>query len=47
MNPKKHKEPYGYSVGFGYRGWVEELGLFVLFATEQEYKDYIFNDEEE
>lgn len=42
---ESHKEPYGYSVGFGYRGWVEELGRFVLFATESEYKDYIFRNE--
>lgn len=38
---KGKSKPYGYSVGFGYRGWVEELGRFVLFATEQEYEEYI------
>lgn len=38
-----HKEPYGYLVGFGYNGWVSELGRFILFATEQEYIDYILD----
>jgi hypothetical protein len=32
-------------VAFGYRGWVEELGRFLLFATEDEYIDYIFSKE--
>lgn len=43
---ESHKEPYGYLVGFGYNGWVSELGRFILFATEQEYIDYIFGGNE-
>ena len=35
------QEPYGYIVGYGYRGWVERLGKWILFATESEYIDYI------
>lgn len=42
-----HDEPYGYFVAFGYNGWVSELGRFILFATEQEYIDYIFSNKEE
>ena len=38
------EEPYGYLVSFGYRGWVESLGRYILFATEQEYLDYIKED---
>lgn len=41
-----HKEPYGYLVADGYRGWVEELGSFMMFPTEQEYMDYIFTEVE-
>lgn len=37
----KRDEPYGYLVGFGYMGWVEELSSYILFATEQEYEEYI------
>ena len=37
----EHKEPYGYITSFGYKGWVESLGSYILFATEQEYIDYI------
>lgn len=38
---ESHDEPYGYSVGFGYKGWVKELSSYILFATEEEYKEYI------
>ena len=37
----QRNEPYGYLVSYGYKGWVEILGLFILFATEEEYLDYI------
>lgn len=43
MGRTYHKEPYGYLVEFGYNGWVSELGRFILFATEQEYIDYILD----
>ncbi len=35
------REPYGYLTSYGYKGWVEESGSYFLFATEQEYLDYI------
>lgn len=44
---ESHKEPYGYLVGFGYNGWVSELSRFILFATEQEYIDYILDSKED
>ena len=47
MAGESNREPYGYLVSFGYRGWVEELGRFILFATEEEYKDYIFEGHRE
>lgn len=34
----------GYLTNAGYYGWVEELKKYVLFATEQEYEEYIRED---
>ena len=30
----------GYYLPFGYMGWVETLSSYILFATEEEYKEY-------
>ena len=38
---ESHKEPYGYVIQSGYKGWVEELGSYILFATEDDYLEYI------
>ena len=32
---------FGYSVAYGYMGWVDEYKRFMLFATEAEYIEYI------
>ena len=34
----------GYVIGAGYMGWVESLGRYILFATEEEYKEYYSED---
>ena len=34
-------QPYGYYTGYGYRGWVESYHKWMVFATEEEYLDYI------
>ena len=31
----------GYYLPFGYMGWVEHLARYILFATEQEYKEWM------
>lgn len=31
----------GYLVPFGYMGYVPWLQSYILFATEQEYRDYL------
>lgn len=38
---KTPKEPYGYLVDSGYYGWVQWYHGFMLFATEEEYREYI------
>lgn len=35
------EEPYGYPVYAGYLGWVKKERTMRLFATEQEYYEYI------
>lgn len=35
------KEPYGYYTKYGYKGYVERLGKFITFTTEQDYYEYI------
>lgn len=37
-------KPYGYLVSNGYKGYVPWLNRMVLFATEDEYLDYIKED---
>ena len=37
-------EPYGYYTSYGYKGYVERLGRFILFATREEYYEYIKDD---
>lgn len=34
-------EPYGYPVADGYLGWIKEEHTMRLFATEDEYYEYI------
>ena len=34
----------GYYVSVGYMGWIPEAGRYLLFATEEEYKE-VFNAE--
>ena len=34
-------KPKGYLVSCGYMGYVEELGRYILFCTEDEYLEYI------
>lgn len=36
--------PYGYLTSYGYRGWVEKLNKWMIFATEEEYKEYLEED---
>lgn len=31
----------GYNVPYGYMGWINELGKYILFASEADYRDYI------
>lgn len=31
----------GYNNSIGYMGWVESIGDYMLFASEQDYLDYI------
>lgn len=31
----------GYHVGSGYMGWIDSEKRYVLFATEEDYKDFI------
>ena len=38
---KPKKVPYGYYVDEGYVGYVPDLARYILFATENEYLDYI------
>lgn len=38
-------EPYGYSVGSGYMGYVSWLNRMILFSTEEEYLEYIERNE--
>lgn len=33
----------GYYIGFGYMGWVDNM--YMLFATEEEYKEYVEGEE--
>ena len=33
--------PKGYYIGTGYMGWVPWYNNYILFATEEEYYDYI------
>lgn len=40
-------EPYGYPVNAGYLGWVKKEHTMRLFATEQEYYDYIGEEQNE
>lgn len=35
--------PKGYPVSFGYMGYVADEHRYVMFATEQEYVDYILD----
>ena len=35
------KAPYGYLVSVGYVGYVPDMGRFYLFATENDYLEYI------
>ena len=39
--------PYGYLVGSGYKGVVDDKGTEMMFPTEQEYIDYISQKGEE
>lgn len=31
----------GYNIPSGYMGWVDRLGMYVLFASEADYREYI------
>jgi hypothetical protein len=31
----------GYVLPFGYMGWVEKYGRYMMFATEDEYKEWM------
>lgn len=33
--------PYGYYTQSGYQGYVASIGKYILFATEDDYLDYI------
>ena len=37
----------GYYTAYGFLGWVEKLQRLVLFATIEEYEDYIRELEED
>ena len=37
----------GYVVQSGYMGWVEELGRYVLFASEADYDEYLESEVED
>ena len=37
----------GYPVSSGYMGYIEEENRYQLFDTEEEYKEYIRESEEE
>lgn len=38
------KTPYGYIVGSGYMGYVPSDEKWMLFASEEEYLEYISED---
>ena len=46
MKKPQKTEPYGYLIDSGYNGWVNWLGRYVIFATEEEYLEYIKEEEE-
>lgn len=35
------KRPHGYLTRYGFKGWVEKLNRYILFATEKEYYEYL------
>ena len=34
----------GYYTATGYMGWIDSCGRYFLFATEDEYLEYVRND---
>lgn len=38
---KNKKTPYGYLTPDGFEGWVPWFKKYILFATENEYLEYI------
>lgn len=38
---KPDKVPFGYITSYGYLGYVPDLSRYCLFATENDYLDYI------
>lgn len=40
MHEEKVK-PIGYYIASGYMGWVPWYRIYMLFATEQEYLEYL------
>lgn len=43
----KRKLPYGYLTSFGYKGWLNSIGDYQEFETEQAYLDYLKDNPEE
>lgn len=41
VSPKTPSGHNGYVISSGYMGFVEELGRYILFCTEDEYLEYI------
>lgn len=39
------QEPKGYPTGCGWMGWLPRARTWRLFATEQEYVEYFYDDE--
>lgn len=37
----------GYYVSYGYMGWVGSCNRYILFATENEYKEFLGGKEDE
>ena len=38
---RKERQMKGYSTAAGYMGYVSWLGKYILFSTDQEYRDFL------
>lgn len=37
----------GYPVATGYMGWIPKISKYMLFATEDEYEEYVEEEKED